>query len=31
MFAFLSLDQIGNVLGEIIIWWAQLVPAVTQN
>jgi len=28
MFAFLSLDQIGNVLGEIIIWWAQLVQGV---
>lgn len=28
MFAFLSLDQIGNVLGEIIIWWAQLVRGV---
>ena len=28
MLAFLSLEQIGNVLGEIIIWWAQLVQGV---
>ena len=28
MLAFLSLEQIGNVLGEIIIWWEKLVKGV---
>ncbi|MGL5252096.1 MAG: resolvase [Moraxella sp.] len=28
MLAFLSLDQIGSIIGEIVIWWTQLVRGV---
>ena len=26
--AFISLDQIGSIIGEIVVWWAQLVKGV---
>ncbi|MFW2176330.1 MULTISPECIES: resolvase [unclassified Moraxella] len=28
MLAFLSLDQIGGVIGEIVVWWTQLVKGI---